>query len=702
MLRDKITKAKNSELVCLSYVTVPSYEGNQPFIYVYYAEEDTRLALPVLVRLYNEGLRMWSWNGCETPTEVRASQRISSCAALLIFLSDNLGRDIDRGYFEAMEALRCNKVKYFVRLSDVELPFDWGRSDNNVVIDYARSNEAAFWLSVYDIDVIERCRGVWPSQPLKSGMSVFDSIDSGELSDEYSSILKIIGESPTLDRSGVPINAEDIALFAGAGESDEKRHIFGASDNSDLHLDELNRQSIEDLFGMLDEISVSTRQRAEEMRLAAEQRRQEQQAAAMKKASLPFQHDVIKHTHSDEPPVPALSFKNTVHWTVTAARDMFGENSVAAVSDRDFTGEMESMAQTMFGEGTVGDRASEKETDVADVPIIIIEDEQKKEENPSFEEFIDELTERELSPAFEAEPVSEETGEEQTEAEISETEETAEEAEETEEEPEEISMPTQPKTVEIEEERPYTLLPPASGSLTGFTLPDDNYIAAQYVEIRDEGDEGLTAAERAAAAEESRKLFESALEKAAYSVSGRIVARHSNGEHSVGLRVRKPVIKKAYVKARVKPPVKVSPALVQRTEPVQTEEKAEKSIIEPPLSRAERRAMRRTGRKAMMQENMGEESIAVSALEFPVEEVPKKVSVTPEPIRAVPTQTEKPEAADENTDKEPAETAETVTGRRKKRHPHNSSGLIDVLRSLRAGTDKEIQTESEADDSEES
>ncbi len=686
-LRDRITKAKNSELVCLSYVTIPSYEGNQPYIYVYYAEEDTRLALPVLVRLYNEGLRMWSWNGCPNPTEVRASQRISSCAALLIFLSDNLSRDIDRGYFEAMEALRCNKVKYFVRLSDVELPFDWGKSDTNVVIDYARSNEAAFWLSVYDIDVIERCRGAWPSQPLKSGMSVFESIDSGELSDEYSNILKIIGESPTLDRSGVPVNAEDIALFAGAGENDEKR---STADFFSDHIDDLNRQSMEDLFGMLDEISVSTRRRAEEMQQAAEQRRQEQEAGALRRASLPFQHDAVKLTPSDKPLVPALKFVNNLpHWTETAAREMFGADKVP-FSPQDTVAptvrEVETMARAMFGDETVGAEMPEEkenlpEPSLPDIPVIIIEDEHKEDSTSSFEAFIDELSAEELSPA-------EESPEESIEEEITE----APEEEVIEEESEPLPMSTQPKTVEIAEDSPYTLLPPASGSLTGFTLPDDNYIATAYVENYEEGS-SLSAAERAAAAEESRKQFESALEKAAYSVSGRIVARHSGGEPSVGLRVRKPKAKKAAVTARVKPPVKVSPTLIIPAEP--ETEKAGEIMVEETLGRAERRAERRNRRRARQQEN-AETEIAEN-----IPETPKKVSVTPEPVRPADPQPRIAGPAPAEVPAETAETAEEPPGRRKKRHPHNSSGLIDVLRSLRAGSAQESESETEEPDSDE-
>ncbi len=684
-------------MVCLSYVTIPSYEGNQPYIYVYYAEEDTRLALPVLVRLYNEGLRMWSWNGCPNPTEVRASQRISSCAALLIFLSDNLNRDIDRGYFEAMEALRCNKVKYFVRLSDVELPFDWGRSETNVVIDYARSNEAAFWLSVYDIDVIERCRGAWPSQPLKSGMSVFESIDSSELSDEYSNILKIIGESPTLDRSGVPINAEDIALFAGAGDPDEKQNAPSQSDIFAAHIDDLNRQSMEDLFGMLDEISVSTRRRAEEMQQAAEQRRQEQEEAALRKASLPFQHDAVKLTPSDKPLVPALRFVNNLpHWTETAAREMFGSDKVP-FSPQDTVApsvtEVETMARTMFGDEIVGEEMPEEkenlpEPSLPDIPVIIIEDEHKEDSTPSFEAFIDELSAEELSPVEILEESLEESLEETIEEEITE----APEEETVEEDPEPLPMPTQPKTVEIEEASPYTLLPPASGSLTGYTLPDDNYITTAYVENFEEGS-SLSAAERAAAAEESRKQFESALEKAAYSVSGRIVARHSGGEPSVGLRVRKPKARKAAITAIVKPSVKVSPTLIQPAEP--KTEKAEEIIAEEPISRAERGAERRNRRRARRTEST-EAEIAEN-----ITETPKKVSVTPEPVRPAAPQPPIAEPAPVEVPAETAETAEETPSRRKKRHPHNSSGLIEVLRSLRAGSSQESESETEEPDSDE-
>ncbi len=615
----------------MSYVNIPSYEGNSPFIYVYYAEEDTRLALPVLARLYNEGLRMWSWNGCASPTDVRASQRISSCAALLIFLSENLDRDIQRGYFEAMEALRCNKVKYFVRLSDVELPFDWGKSDANVVIDYVRSNEAAFWLSIYDSEIIEGCRGAWPTKKVTAGLSAFDSIDSSELSDEYSNILKIIGDSPALDRSGVPINAEDIALFAGAGEPEENRSE--PTEPAEPQVDDLNRKSMEDLFGMLDEISVSTRRKADELREAAEKRRADMEKAAMSQATLPFQQDVAAVEYTDEPPVPALSFIPSALAVEDIAAEMFNLH----ISEL-----------TPIEAEPQEEAAPTQETESLPEDIIPESDEPTA---PTFEEFIDELTadaNEDIAPAAEAETAPEII-----------------------EEP--VHMATHPITVEITEESASSLLPPAGESLTDFTLPDDNYMTTVFLVNDDENDTLPSAAERAAAAEESRKQFESALEKAAYSVTGRIVARHSKGDYSVGLRVRKPKTVKLAVQAKgkaEKEPVRVSPTPIAKEAP-----KAEET--DRSLSRAERRARRRK-----------------SSAE-PIEETPldtqevRRLSVTPEPMRG-----EMPTSAVTHTVAAPVaaaplevdsgESAENTPTPRKKRHPHNSSGLLGMLRTLRS------------------
>lgn len=662
----------------MSYVTVPSYEGNQPYIYVYYAEEDTRLALPVLARLYNEGLRMWSWNGCSTPTDVRASQRISSCAALLIFLSDNLNRDIDRGYFEAMEALRCNKVKYFVRLSDVELPFDWGRSETNVIIDYVRSNEAAFWLSVYDSDIIERCRGAWPSQPVKVGMSVFDSIDSGELSDEYSNILKIIGDSPALDRSGAPVNAEDIALFAGAGESSEKPSEREVPQTAEPPLDDLNRRSMEDLFGMLDEISVSTRRRSEELQQAAIERRQAQEKAALARASLPFQQDVVTVDHPEELPAPTISFNNTTpHWTETAAAAMFGADRIpdiikAPSANTAEPEQTELFAGEMFGElPPIAEDTAPEEAEIAEPEEIT----EEVPEAPSFEAFIDELT---AKPAAEA-PA-------EKEPEPAEDEPSSSEPEEENEENSPVPMATNPITVEISEVGTSYLLPPASGSLTGFVLPDDNYISTVYVMNDEEGDPRPSAAERAAAAEESRRQFESALEKAAYLVTGRIVARHSDGEGSVGLRVRKPKARRISINARVKT-VKVSPVPIQKTTP----EPAAEAEVQP--SRSERRSRR--SRRSRAAEEIPSET-AVTAEES------RKLTVTPEPMRGEPPAailTPSEPIAEPAPSAQPAAPAEAegepAVSRRKKRHPHNSSGLLDLLRTLRTNRSAEQSDETE-------
>lgn len=624
---------KKSELVCLSYVTVPAYEGNSPFIYVYCAEEDTRLALPVLARLYNEGLRMWSWNGCENPTDVRASQRIASCAALLIFLSENLDRDIKREYFEAMEALRCNKVKYFVRLSDVELPFDWGKSDANVVIDYARSDEAKFWLSIYDSDIIESCRGAWPAKKVNVGLSEFESIDSGELSAEYSDIIKIIGTSPALDRSGVPINAEDIALFASVGDresADESR----AAAPTVPPVDELNSRSMADLFDMLDEISVSTRQKSDELRAAAEKRRADRERAAMSAASLPFQHDAVSVEYTDEPPVPELSFMSSTVTVESMAAEMFGLDS----------SELEPIE-------TVADEPAEEAPAVQITSAESVEAEQESTDEPTFEEFIDGLIADKASetetPA-ELEPVSE---------------------------PEPVHMTTAPITVEITDEASEKLLPPAVESLTEFTLPDDEYMATQFVVNDDETDPLPTAAERAAAEEESRRQFENALERAAYTVTGRIVARHSKGLHSVGLKVRKPKTVKLAVRKRTaadetagaeKEPVKVTPVAVE------SQRHVEESVAGSEPSRRERRRSRRK-EKAV---NVAEESTDG-----------RRVTVIPEPMRGEMPVISTPAEASQ-TETVTAYAVENVensdaSSPRKRRHPHNSSGLLDILRTMR-------------------
>ena len=634
----------------MSYLNIPAYEGSQPFKYVYYAEDDTRLALPVLARLYNEGMRMWSWNGCVSPNDVRASQRISSCAALLIFLSDNLNRDIDREYFEAMEALRCNKVKYFVRLSDVELPFDWGKSETNVVIDYARSNEAAFWLSIYDSEILERCRGSWPKTPVKAGLSAFDSVDSGELSDEYSNILKIIGESPALDRSGAPINAEDIALFAGAADEIAEK---GDGDGLPVYVEDINNRSIRDLFGMLDEIAVSTRQRAEEIQQSAEKRRQEQEKAAMSAATLPFQHDVIPIVHSDEPPVPELSFTVFAQSVESAAAEMFGNTIVSEHFDI---------------------QSPEAEPDMEDIPIIDIseykaEEAEPAEEKPSFEEFIDELAE--------AKPI------EDASAELDEAEAAAEAY---------LPLSTQPKTVEIEEEPVSSLLPPAMGSLTSFTLPDDTYISTVYLE-NDEESMVPSAAQRAAAAEESRRQFESALENAAFKVTGRIVARHSKGLHSMGLKVKKNTKKvKPTAGHKIKNvkavTVKPKPAALKHDIPEQTQ----------PLSRVERRRHRR---KSNAQEAVPEiqEAQRVSVTPNPVRIAPAVQTSTPapKPVPAPPAPVIAPPAV-ESAPSAPEQGEEATRNVRKKRHPHNSSGLVGMLRQLRSQQSAQAESPDNSED----
>ncbi len=660
----------------MSYVTIPSYEGNSPFIYVYYAEDDTRLALPVLARLYNEGMRMWSWNGSANPNDIRAAQRISACSALLIFLSDNLNRDIDREYFEAMEALRCNKVKYFVRLSDVELPFDWGKSDTNVVIDYVRSNEAAFWLSIYDSDILERCRGSWPTKPVKTGLSVFESVDSNEVSDEYSDILKIIGTLPALDRSGVPINAEDIALFAGTGEEDGDEE---SSNRIPEFVEDLNNKSIQDLFGMLDEISVSTRQKAEELQQSAEKRRMEQEKAAMQRASLPFQQDVAPITHSDEPPVPALSFTLSAQSVENAAAEMFGNE---IISEQYFVLPPEEQSEEL-----PADASDEiKIIDISDITEETDVSEEPAETQPSFEDFIDVLAGTAPVTEPEPEPVSPESDNTSDDTEV----------------PDDaviLTLSTNPKTVEIEEAPSSSLLPPVRESLSGFILPDDKYIPTAYLENEDET-AAPSAAERAAAAELSRKQFESALENAAYKVTGRIVARHSQGIHSMGLKVRKP-------KKTTKPSVESRPKTI-KVVAAKKQETEKKHISERVQSHSERRRRSRRKGNAPIEEIPAEETRRISVTpelmrgEKPIQQAPPTPAPIPAPpVPPVPPPAPPADTAVSETSSSDSTASESKPSVRKKRHPHNSSGLLNMLRELRSQQNAENNSVSEDSSSEE-
>ena len=70
---------------------VKPYPGNEPYIFISYAHDDTNKVMPIIERLDKDGYRLWYDEGILTAARFNnvIAERIDNCAFMLLFISDN-------------------------------------------------------------------------------------------------------------------------------------------------------------------------------------------------------------------------------------------------------------------------------------------------------------------------------------------------------------------------------------------------------------------------------------------------------------------------------------------------------------------------------------------------------------------------------------------------------------------------------------
>ncbi len=70
---------------------VKQYQGNEPYIFISYAHDDTNKVMPIIERLDKDGYRLWYDEGILTAARFNnvIAERIDNCAFMLLFISDN-------------------------------------------------------------------------------------------------------------------------------------------------------------------------------------------------------------------------------------------------------------------------------------------------------------------------------------------------------------------------------------------------------------------------------------------------------------------------------------------------------------------------------------------------------------------------------------------------------------------------------------
>lgn len=115
---------KTNEIKDPGKITVDSYEGNEPFLFVSYSHVDTAAVNRVLVHVDREKYRVWYDDTMEIGEDFREElrERIEACCAVLLFISDASMNSKYCG-MEIITAYKYGKRIYPVYLSEeVEIP----------------------------------------------------------------------------------------------------------------------------------------------------------------------------------------------------------------------------------------------------------------------------------------------------------------------------------------------------------------------------------------------------------------------------------------------------------------------------------------------------------------------------------------------------------------------------------------------------
>ena len=166
---------------------LPKYEGSQPFLYACYCAEDEVLVFPILARMYNEGFRQWASCRGKGKPDFRALQRLSAASSIIMFMSGTALSLIREGDPELISCAKSPCLRAVVHLDNAE-PGDIYALSAPERIPYKPGNEAPFWLSIYSLTPLERCRGPWPSEKLLLRDPEFDDISQETLREEYQTI----------------------------------------------------------------------------------------------------------------------------------------------------------------------------------------------------------------------------------------------------------------------------------------------------------------------------------------------------------------------------------------------------------------------------------------------------------------------------------------------------------------------------------
>ena len=137
------------------------YTGENPYIFISYAHDDSERVLPIISYIANEEYRIWFDQRIEVGTkwaEVIA-QRLNQSTCFMAFITDNYLRSDN--CMDEIEHAKNKKIPILIiYLEDLQIP-DWflmrhGRTQSIYYKEYTTQNE--FFGRIYESSILEDCR----------------------------------------------------------------------------------------------------------------------------------------------------------------------------------------------------------------------------------------------------------------------------------------------------------------------------------------------------------------------------------------------------------------------------------------------------------------------------------------------------------------------------------------------------------------
>ena len=140
---------------------MPTYQGNEPYIFISYAHKDSDRVQPIIEGLQTRGFRVWYDAGIRAGDGwvCTLTEKIEGCCCFLPFLSKAFvcSKNCAREVFYAVET---NKLILPVQIEDVELPHDMKFQMSSVQFMFANRypDTDAFLDALCALEVLAPCR----------------------------------------------------------------------------------------------------------------------------------------------------------------------------------------------------------------------------------------------------------------------------------------------------------------------------------------------------------------------------------------------------------------------------------------------------------------------------------------------------------------------------------------------------------------